>query len=82
MLCVREFKLGIGLYTVGSRYIVCVYTNERDHMWQTESILLTVVTSLCVYSFNAILKHKHCIYIVFKCYRTSIFSYTMPYWSQ
>ena len=47
MLCVREFKLGLGLYTVGSRY--CVYINERDHMWQTESILLTVVTSLCIF---------------------------------
>ena len=28
-------------------------------MWQTESILLTVVTSLCIF-FQAILKHKHC----------------------
>ena len=56
----REFKLGLGLYTVDSRY--CVYTNERDHMWQTESILLTVVTSLCKFFqyLPAILKHKHC----------------------
>ena len=31
-------------------------------MWQTESILLTVVTSLCTFFqyLPAILKHKHC----------------------
>ena len=28
MLCVREFKLGLGLYTVGSRYCVYIQMNE------------------------------------------------------